>query len=118
MKVLGTAVLSMEIMVMGFAVLLASKNESNGLLILGGAIALLLIFAAGMLRKRSGWILGSLLQIAIFAYGFVVTPLFFLGALFGGLWIAAIVVGRKGEAARATLLKAGETTGHRGQLTD
>ncbi|MBI3428695.1 MAG: DUF4233 domain-containing protein [Actinobacteria bacterium] len=115
MKVLGTAVLSMEIMVMGFAVLLASKNESSVLLILGGVIALLLIFAAGMLRRRSGWILGSLLQIALITYGFVVTPLFFLGVLFGGLWVAAIVVGRKGEAARAALLKAGETKGH---LTD
>ena len=101
----------MEVMVMGFALLLASKNESSGLLILGGVIALVLIFAAGMLRNRSGWVLGSLLQIAMIAYGFVVTPLFFLGTLFGGLWVTAIVVGRKGETARAALLKAGETKG-------
>lgn len=113
MKVLGSAVLAMEVIVMGFAVLLASKNESDELLILGGIIAFLLIIAAGMLRKRSGWILGSLLQVAMLVYGFVTTPLFFLGALFGGLWVAAIVVGRKGEAARAALLKA-ESTGHRG----
>lgn len=105
----------MEVMVMGFAVLLASKNESGGLLILGGVIAFLFIVAAGMLRKRSGWILGSILQVAMIAYGFVVTPLFFLGALFGGLWVAAIVVGRKGEAARAALLRAGKGTGHRSQ---
>ena len=111
MKVLGSAVLAMEVMVMGFALLLASKNESSGALILGGITALLLIFAAGMLRNRSGWILGSFLQIAMIAYGFVVTPLFFLGTLFGGLWVAAIVVGRKGEAARAALLKAGEARG-------
>ncbi|MDP1721495.1 MAG: DUF4233 domain-containing protein [Candidatus Nanopelagicaceae bacterium] len=115
MKVLGSAVLAMEVMVMGFAVLLASKNESGGLLILGGVIAFLLIIAAGMLRKRSGWILGSILQVAMIAFGFVVTPLFFLGALFGGLWVAAIVVGRKGEAARAALLKAGKSTGHKSQ---
>lgn len=115
MKVLGSAVLAMEVIVMGFAVLLASKNESDELLILGGIIAFLLIIAAGMLRKRSGWILGSLLQVAMLAYGFVTTPLFFLGALFGGLWVAAIVVGRKGEAARAALLRAGDGPGHRGQ---
>ena len=118
MKVLGTAVLSMEVMVMGFAVLLASKNESSRVLILGGAIALFLIFAAGMLRKRSGWILGSFLQCAMIAYGFVLTPLFFLGTLFGGLWVAAIVVGRKGEAARAALLQAGEGKGGGDLLTD
>ncbi len=115
MKVLGSAVLVMEVMVMGFAILLASKNESGELLILGGVIAFLLIIAVGMLRKRSGWVLGSVLQVAIIAYGFVTTPLFFLGVLFGGLWIAAIVVGRKGEAARAALLKAAEGTGHKGQ---
>jgi len=115
MKVLGSAVLAMEVMVMGFAILLASKNESGGLLILGGVIAFLLIIAAGMLRKRLGWILGSVLQVAIIAYGFVTAPLFFLGALFGGLWVAAIVVGRKGEAARTALLKAAKSAGHKSQ---
>jgi hypothetical protein len=35
------------------------------------------------------------------AYGFVVFTMFFLGALFAGLWAAAIIIGRKGEAARA-----------------
>lgn len=109
MKVLASAVLAMEIMVMGFAVLLASKNHSAIALIWGGAIAALLVLAASLLRKRAGWVLGSLLQIALIGYGFVTTPLFFLGTLFMGLWIAAIVVGRKGEAARAALLKAGET---------
>ncbi len=118
MKVLGSAVLSMEVMVMGFAVLFASKTESSRVLILGGAIALFLIVAAGMLRKRSGWILGSFLQCAMISYGFVVTPLFFLGTLFGGLWVAAIVVGRKGEAARSALLQAGEGEGSEGLLTD
>lgn len=118
MKIMGSAVLAMEVMVMGFAVLIASKNESGGLLILGGVIAFLLIVAAGMLRRHSGWVLGSILQVTMIAYGLVVTPLFFLGALFGGLWVAAIVVGRKGEAARAALLKAGDRAGSRSQQTD
>lgn len=111
MKVLASSVLAMEIMVMGFAVLLASKNHSATALIWGGVIAVLLVFAAATLRKMVGWILGSLLQLTLIGYGFVVTPLFFLGTLFAGLWIAAIIVGRKGEAARAALLKAGETKG-------
>jgi hypothetical protein len=112
MKVLASAVLAMEIMVMGFAVLLASKDHSAVALIWGGVIALLLILAAAMLRSRVGWALGSLLQVALIGYGFVTTPLFFLGALFAGLWVAAIVVGRKGEAARAAFLETGETKGH------
>jgi hypothetical protein len=48
----------------------------------------------------------------LIGYGFVTTPLFFLGTLFTGLWVAAIIVGRRGEAARAAFLKAGETKGH------
>jgi hypothetical protein len=105
MKVLASAVLSMEVLVMGFAVLLASKHESNSALIMGGVIALFMILSVGLLRLRVGWVLGSLLQLAMIVYGFVVAPLFFLGTLFTGLWVCAIVVGRKGEAARARLLQ-------------
>lgn len=105
MKVLASSVLAMEIMVMGFAVLLASKNHSTSALICGGVVAALLVVAAATLRTVVGWILGSVLQIALIGYGFVATPLYFLGTLFMGLWIAAIIVGRKGEAARAALLR-------------
>lgn len=109
MKVLASSVLAMEIMVMGFAVLLASKDHSASSLLWGGVIAGLLVVAAATLRMKIGWVLGSALQVAMIGYGFVATPLFFLGTLFLGLWIAAIIVGRKGEAARAALIKAGET---------
>lgn len=104
MRILGAAVLFMESMVMGFALLLAGKHESGTVLAFGGVIALAFILAAGLLKKQLGWILGSALQIAAFFYGFFVTPMFFLGALFAGLWICAIVVGRKGEAARAAFV--------------
>ncbi|HEX7405060.1 MAG TPA: DUF4233 domain-containing protein [Candidatus Nanopelagicaceae bacterium] len=108
MKVLGAAVLAMESLVMGFALLLAQKHQSTMALFAGGSIAVLFLFTAGLLKRRFGWILGSILQIAMIGYGIIVTPLFFLGVLFGALWIAAIVVGRKGEATRAALLKARE----------
>jgi len=109
MKVLGAAVLAMEALVMGFALLLAQKHQSAMALFAGGIIAVLFLFTAGLLKRRFGWILGSILQIAMIGYGIIVTPLFFLGVLFGALWIAAIVVGRKGEATRAALLKARES---------
>lgn len=111
MKVLASSVLAMEIMLMGFAVLLVSKNHNGSAPIWGGIIAALLVVAAATLRTIVGWLLGSAMQMALIGYGFVATPLFFLGSLFAGLWIAAIVVGRKGEAARAALIKAGETKG-------
>lgn len=103
MRVLGASVLTMESFVMGFALLLAMKDHGSSL-IFGGLIALATLLCAGLLKRRSGWILGSLLQVAILGYGLVVTPMYFLGALFAVLWICAIYFGRKGEAARAAHL--------------
>jgi hypothetical protein len=52
-------------------------------------------------------VIGSLMQIAMIAFGFVEPSFFIIGAVLIALWVAAIVVGRKGEAARAALLAAG-----------
>ena len=101
MKMLARSVLVMEIFIMGFALLLAKDLPDSEGLIFGGVIALLAFLAAGMLKQRIGWALGWLVQILMIGYGFVVFTMFFLGALFAGLWVAAIIIGRKGEAARA-----------------
>ena len=98
---LARSVLVMEIFIMGFALLLAKDLPDSEGLIFGGVIALLAFLAAGMLKQRIGWVLGWLVQVLMIAYGFVVFTMFFLGALFAGLWVAAIIIGRKGEAARA-----------------
>ncbi len=98
---LARSVLVMEIFIMGFALLLAKDLPDSEGLIFGGVIATLAIPAAGMLKRKVGWILGWLVQGLMIAYGFVVFTMFFLGALFAGLWAAAIIIGRKGEAARA-----------------
>jgi hypothetical protein len=108
MRILGAAVITMESLVMGFALLLAMQNHGAIALSLGGLIALLCILTAGMMKSRRGWIIGSLLQIAIIAYGSVVTTMYFIGGLFAALWIIAFFLGRKGEAIRAQLLAEGE----------
>ena len=95
----------MEAFVMGFAVLLAMGEHTGGVLALGGALAIALLLNAGLMKKKVGWVLGSVLQLAMIGYGYVVTPMYFMGALFAGLWIAAFLVGRKGEAIRAELLR-------------
>ncbi|MCX6453369.1 MAG: DUF4233 domain-containing protein [Actinobacteria bacterium] len=105
MRVLSAAVLSMEAFVMGFAVLLAMGEHTGGVLALGGALAIALLLNAGLMKKKVGWVLGSVLQLAMIGYGYVVTPMYFMGALFAALWIAAFLVGRKGEAIRAELLR-------------
>jgi len=95
----------MEAFVMGFAVLLAMGEHTGGVLALGGALAIALLLNAGLMIKKVGWVLGSVLQLAMIGYGYVVTPMYFMGALFAALWIAAFLVGRKGEAIRAELLR-------------
>jgi hypothetical protein len=107
MRVLGSAVLVMEFFIMGFAMLIAKDHETSTI-VAGAVIAILFLLTPGLLKKKAGWILGSLLQLAIIGYAVVVPSLAILALIFGGLWIAAIVVGRKGEAARAALLAEAE----------
>ncbi len=107
MRMLASSVLVMESFVMGFALLLAMKDHSSLILIIGAVIAIACLLTPGLLKKKFGWILGWFLQAALLAYGFVVTSMFLVGAIFLVLWIAAILVGKKGEAARAALLAAG-----------
>lgn len=107
MRVLGSAVLAMEFLIMGFAMLLAKDGHGSSTIAYGFVVMFLMIYAIRLLKKRSGWILGSILQVAMTAYSAVVPSMAFVNILFVGLWIAAIVVGRKGEAARAALLAQG-----------
>ena len=101
MRVLGASVLSMEFLLMGFAMLSAKDNSTGWQVALGGVIGLIALFSAGLLKKRVGWIIGSAIQLGVFFYGFIVPTMFFIGGLFVALWVAAIIVGRKGEAAKA-----------------
>jgi hypothetical protein len=104
MRVLGSAVLVMEFFVMCFAMLLAKDYDEPSTIIAGTIISILLLLTPGLLKKRIGWILGSILQFLVIGYAVVVPSMAIVGLIFGGLWIAAIIVGRKGEAARAALM--------------
>ena len=104
MRVLGACVLVMESLTLGFAILLAIKDGSTVAIIYGSIISLLLFLCAGLLKRPSGFYVGSALQIFMIAFSFFVPSFFFMGVGFAGLWIAAIVIGRKGEAVRAQLL--------------
>ena len=88
---------------MGFALLIAMNSSDTWELAAGALLAILLLLAPGLLKRKSGWVIGSVLQIPLIAYGMVVTMMYFLGGIFALLWVAAIVVGRAGEAARARL---------------
>lgn len=104
MRILGSSVLVMESMVMGFALLLAMKDSSTTALIIGSLISLALFLSAGLLKKRVGWIIASLLQLAMAGYSVVVPSLSIIALIFIVLWGCAIYFGRKGEAIRRELV--------------
>jgi hypothetical protein len=104
MRVLGSSVLGMEFFVIGFAMLLTNGKHGSLPIWIGAIIAILVLVAAGLLKKKAGWVLGSILQVGLIGYGYFVGGMYLMGGIFGVLWIAAIVVGRKGEAIRAELL--------------
>ena len=107
MKILGASVLIAESMTMGFALLIAMKDQSNAAIIYGCVVSFMLFVAAALVRRPGGFVFGSLMQIAMIGFGFVEPSFFIIGVVLIALWVAAIVVGRKGEAARAALLAAG-----------
>ena len=104
MRVMAAAVLAMESILMGFALLIAKDSASSIQLWLGGLLSLLLFLTAGMLKRKGGYLLGSILQLCLIGYGLVVPQMYFMGGLFLILWISAIVLGRRGEAIKASLI--------------
>ena len=104
MRVLGASVLVMESICVGFALLLAIKNQSTTALIIGSVISFLLFISAGLLKRRSGWIIASMLQVAMAGFSFVVPAFAIIALIFIVLWGCAIYFGRNGEAIRRELV--------------
>lgn len=104
MRVLAASVLFFEALVLALAVPAALALDSAGPAAVGwwlGGAAVGCLLAAGLLRYRLGYVLGSLVQVAAVASGVLLPAMFVLGVVFAGLWVAALVVGRRGERLRA-----------------
>ncbi len=98
MRVLASSVLVFEALVIFFATLVASDLsdlDPTTLWLVGCGASLACLVVAGLLRHRWAYVLGSALQVLVIGAGFVVTAMFFLGALFAALWVVAIVLGRR-----------------------
>jgi len=68
---------------------------------LGLGLAVLCVVAAGMLGRPGGYALGWTVQVVSGGLGFVVTAMFFLGVVFGGLWATAYFLGIRIDRERA-----------------
>lgn len=92
------AVLICEAIIVGLATPVAISLSDVGTvpaLVGGGVVALGCVVAGALLRNRAGIVLGSVMQVVALALGFVVPMMFVLGAIFGALWIACIVLDRR-----------------------
>jgi hypothetical protein len=93
-----------EFFVIGFAGLVAMKSDDVSMTAVWtvcGVLMLVSLLLCGMITRPGGIQLGWALQIALIASGFVVPTMFFLGALFAGLWWASVHFGRKVDEAKA-----------------
>jgi hypothetical protein len=68
---------------------------------IGLGLAVLCVVAAGMLGRPFGYALGWLVQVVALGLGFVIATMFFLGAVFAGLWAAAYLLGRRIDEEKA-----------------
>lgn len=104
-QTLASMVLSFEIIIVFLAALVIwglAPTEDNTLglppwvaLAAGGVLIILLVLTIGLLRYRWGYAVGWALQVLIVAAGFLNPAMFFVGALFGGMWWYCMVAGAR-----------------------
>jgi hypothetical protein len=70
----------------------------------GAGLAALCVVAAGLLGRPVGYALGWVVQVVSIALGFVTTPMFFLGVVFGALWAGACALGDRIDREKAERL--------------
>jgi hypothetical protein len=98
MRVVLMTVLIFEVIVFGLAIpvmIFISEVPGASAAGLGGGTAVLALVAAGLLRRRVGYILGWLTQVAGLALGLLTSTMFIVGALFAAVWVLAFVLGKR-----------------------
>lgn len=103
-RAFATVVLGFEALVVLFAGLVAkdlSPLSPAAALGASAALAVLCLLAAGLLRGPVGYPVGWVVQVLLVAGGFWVGMMFVLGALFAGLWVAALRIGGRIDRERA-----------------
>jgi hypothetical protein len=96
--------LALQCIVLGLStpVLITIADVATGVaLVIGLGLAAAALVIAGLLRFEWAYYAGFALQAATLALGFVIPVMVILGAVFGSLYTAAFLLGRKIEADRA-----------------
>ncbi len=104
MRGMAAAVLALESIVLFLTtpVMIQVSDVGQGPALAAGlGLAGAAVLLCGLLRHRWAYVAGSLLQVAAIGLGLVVSTMFVLGAIFALLWGAALVLGRRVDAAKA-----------------
>jgi Protein of unknown function (DUF4233) len=107
MRVVLLSILLFEVVVYGLAIpvmILVSAVPVVYAAVLGGGAALLALISAALLRRPAGYLVGWITQPVGVALGFLTAPMFFVGAMFLGIWVITFILGKRldGQAAAAT----------------
>ncbi|MFC4060995.1 DUF4233 domain-containing protein [Planomonospora corallina] len=100
MRRLCASVLGMEAIVVGLTTPVAINVQgvpAGTAVTVGIGLAVLCVVVAGMLKRPSAYVAGSLVQVLAIVSGVMVPMMFFLGAIFLVLWITAIFVAHRVE---------------------
>ena len=98
MRVLGSTVLVFEAIVVLLAIPIAinvSDANATFALVIGIALAGLLILTVGVITKPIAVPIGWILQVLVIAAGIVVPTMFLVGGIFALLWFFAVRNGQR-----------------------
>jgi hypothetical protein len=94
--------LCMQGLVIALAIAVAVSVEhvnATTAALIGGGLAVACLVVAGLLRYPWAYVVGSVLQVLVFATGIWVPAMFVLGVIFGALWFGSIRMARRVERA-------------------
>ena len=105
MKVMGSSVLALEVIVLGLVIPVAHVVYNYSLSqVVWTALTLIVlcILAIGAMRgdRRRAVMIGSLVQLLVLVAGLWITPFLVPAVLFGAIWILAISLSAKVESAQ------------------
>jgi hypothetical protein len=95
---LAASSLVLEALLVFFATLAALPlldRPASSVWLVGGGLGVACLVVAGLVRRRIGIVLGTLLQVAVVATGFWLPAMFFMGAVFAGLWLWMVSIGAR-----------------------
>ena len=104
MRGMCAAMLTLEAVILALAVpvMISVEDVSKPLALASGlGLALLCILTAGALRRPQAYLVGHAIQVGAIGLGFLVTIMFFIGAIFAALWFGAFFLGKRIEEDKA-----------------